>query len=301
MRMGYFEEGDCTLRLKIDMKHENPNMKDPCAYRVRYTAHPHSGDKWCIYPTYDYTHCIVDSLENVTHSLCTLEFEIRRESYFWLLDALNIYRPNVWEYSRLNISNTVTSKRKLEALITKGLIRGWDDPRVHTIQGLRRKGYTPTIINKFCNSIGVARSGNENITSYRVLENEARKEFMATAPLTMAVTDGLLVKIVNFNEIDKAETEIPLYVADPSKGSQKYIIGSEVYIDKTDFSEEVRNDFFGLMPDKVSRFYYGPCIKVTDIVKTATGNIDHIKVALVANDKKAKIIHWVSKESAVPC
>jgi glutaminyl-tRNA synthetase len=113
MKQGYFDEGECTLRMKIDMKHENPNMKDPAAYRVRYVPHPHSGDKWCIYPTYDYTHCIVDSLENVTHSLCTLEFEIRRESYYWLLEALDIYRPNVWEYSRLNLSNTVTSKRKI--------------------------------------------------------------------------------------------------------------------------------------------------------------------------------------------
>jgi glutaminyl-tRNA synthetase len=133
MRQGYFDEGECTLRMKIDMKHENPNMKDPAAYRVRYVPHPHSGDKWCIYPTYDYTHCIVDSLENVTHSLCTLEFEIRRESYYWLLDALNIYRPNVWEYSRLNVSNTVTSKRKIQDLIDRGMITGWDDPRMHTI------------------------------------------------------------------------------------------------------------------------------------------------------------------------
>jgi len=145
-------------------------MKDPHAYRIRYTGHPHSGDKWCIYPTYDYTHCIVDSLENVTHSLCTLEFEIRRESYFWLLGALNLYRPNVWEYSRLNVSNTVTSKRKVEELVVNGDVRGWDDPRLHTIQGMRRRGYTPSMINAFCEDIGVSRKGNENITDYRKIE-----------------------------------------------------------------------------------------------------------------------------------
>ena len=299
MKYGYFDENVCTLRMKIDMKHENPNMKDPCAYRVRFVPHPHSGDAWCIYPTYDYTHCIIDSLENVTHSLCTLEFEIRRESYYWLLDALDIYRPNVWEYSRLNISNTVTSKRKCEALINTGKITGWDDPRMHTIQGLRRKGYTPTIINKFCASIGVARNGNENITSTKVLEHVARQEFIKTAPLTMAVMDGVLVKIVNFSEVEKTEAEIPFYVVNAARGSQKYKVGEEVYIDRCDFSAEPRADFFGLQPDKVTRLYYGPCIKIVEVVKTSSGDVDHIKVTRVPDDKKAKIIQWVTKSESV--
>lgn len=191
MRVGYFDEGHCTLRLKIDMTHDNPNMRDPCAYRVRYTPHPHTGDMWCIYPTYDYTHCIVDSLENITYSLCTLEFEIRRESYFWLLEALDIWRPNVWEYSRLNITNTVTSKRKLQLLIDRGIITGWDDPRIHSIQALRRKGYTPSMINAFCEDIGVSRKGNENFTDYRKLEHFARLELDESAQRTFGVTDAL--------------------------------------------------------------------------------------------------------------
>lgn len=141
MRQGRFEEKECCLRMKIDMKHNNPCMRDPVAYRIKYVPHPHAGNKWCIYPTYDYTHCLNDSLENVTHSLCTLEFEIRRDSYYWLLEALDLYRPFVWEYSRLNLSRNVLSKRKLTQLVVGKYVRGWDDPRLLTINGLRRKGY----------------------------------------------------------------------------------------------------------------------------------------------------------------
>ena len=140
MRRGFYEEGKVSLRLKIDPSHKNSTMRDPVAYRIKYTAHPHVGDKWCIYPVYDFTHCINDSLENITHSLCTLEFEIRRELYYWILEQLNLYRPFVWEYSRLNISNTVLSKRKLHKLIFDGIIKNWDDPRIHTLNGLRRRG-----------------------------------------------------------------------------------------------------------------------------------------------------------------
>ena len=140
MRRGLYEEGSVSLRLKIDPTHKNPTMRDPVAYRIKYTAHPHVGDKWCIYPVYDFTHCINDSLENITHSLCTLEFEVRRELYYWILEQLNLYRPFVWEYSRLNISNTVLSKRKLHKLVLEGIVKGWDDPRIHTLNGLRRRG-----------------------------------------------------------------------------------------------------------------------------------------------------------------
>ena len=140
MKMGFFEEGKAMLRLKIDMSHKNTTMRDPVAYRIKYTAHPHAGDKWCIYPTYDFTHCLCDSIENITHSCCTLEFEIRRELYYWILEALNIYRPYVWEFSRLNVSNNVVSKRKLQALVFEKIVDGWDDPRLITIYGLRRRG-----------------------------------------------------------------------------------------------------------------------------------------------------------------
>lgn len=140
MKMGLFEEGKAMLRLKIDYKHVNPTMRDPVAYRIKYAPHPHAGDKWCIYPMYDYTHCICDSLENITHSLCTLEFEVRRDLYYWVLEQLELYRPFVWEYSRLNISNTVLSKRKLHRLVFESKVDGWDDPRILTLNGLRRRG-----------------------------------------------------------------------------------------------------------------------------------------------------------------
>lgn len=164
MRQGRFVENECCLRMKIDMTHDNPNLRDPVAYRIRYHPHPHAGSKWCIYPTYDYTHCIHDSLENITHSLCTLEFETRRESYYWLLEALDLYRPNVWEYSRLNLTYTVLSKRKLEKLVISKAVEGWEDPRMPTILGQRRRGYTPSMLNAFCKEIGVSNNGNDKIT-----------------------------------------------------------------------------------------------------------------------------------------
>ena len=217
MRQGRFDEGECTLRWKGDMQHENPNMRDFAAYRIRYTPHPHSGDDWCIYPTYDYTHCLVDSLENVTHSLCTLEFEIRRESYFQLLKDCELYKPNVWEYSRLNMTNSVVSKRKIEALVNAGTVNGWNDPRLMTLEGLRRRGYTPSMINDFCASLGVARKGNENFTSIKKLEHFARTELDRTAPRTFCVLDPLEVEIVNFASLTKTKFEAPLF---PAKNDQ---------------------------------------------------------------------------------
>jgi glutaminyl-tRNA synthetase len=202
MRQGRYAEGECSLRVKMDMQHVNPCMRDFVAYRIRYTPHPHSGDAWCIYPTYDYTHCIVDSIENITHSLCTLEFEVRRESYFQLLKDCDIYKPYVWEYSRLNVSNTVLSKRKIEELVTKGHCANWNDPRLLTLEGLRRRGYTPSMINDFCAHLGVARKGNENITSIKLLEKFARTELDRLAPRTFGVMEPILLEITN---LDKAK------------------------------------------------------------------------------------------------
>jgi glutaminyl-tRNA synthetase len=239
MKEGRFEEGECSLRMKMNMQHDNPCMRDTIAYRIQYKPHPHSGDKWCIYPTYDYTHCIVDSLENITHSLCTLEFEIRRESYFWLLKELDLYKPIVWEYSRLNISNTVLSKRKIETLVTKNIICGWDDPNILTLEGLKRRGYTPSILNDFCHHIGVARKGNENLTDIKLLEFFARKELDRDAPRTFGVSDPVLLEIVNFDEVspEHKSVEAPLFPADKTKGTQTYELQKYVYIDQDDFSE----------------------------------------------------------------
>lgn len=167
MRKGKYASGAAVLRMKMDMTSPNPNMWDQVAYRIKYVPHPHAGDVWCIYPTYDFTHCIIDSLEHIDYSICTLEFESRRESYYWVLEALGLYRPKVYEMSRLNVAYTVLSKRKLLKLVTNGYMRGWDDPRMPTIKGLRRRGYTPEIMNTFCREIGVTR--NENTVQYEKL------------------------------------------------------------------------------------------------------------------------------------
>nr|XP_019704988.1 glutamine--tRNA ligase isoform X2 [Elaeis guineensis] len=198
MKQGLIEEGKATLRMKQDMQSENKNMYDLIAYRIKFTPHPRAGDKWCIYPSYDYAHCIVDSLENITHSLCTLEFEIRRPSYYWLLVALGLYQPYVWEYSRLNISNTVMSKRKLNHLVTGKWVDGWDDPRLMTLAGLRRRGVSATSINAFIRGIGITRSDNSMIRVDR-LEYHIREELNKTAPRTMVVLHPLKVVITNLD------------------------------------------------------------------------------------------------------
>ncbi|GFH28877.1 uncharacterized protein HaLaN_27440, partial [Haematococcus lacustris] len=180
-----------TLRMKMDHKNNNYNMFDLIAYRIKYVEHPHAGAKWCIYPSYDYTHCIVDSLENISHSLCTLEFETRRASYFWLLEVLGLYKPHVWEYSRLNITNTVMSKRKLNKLVTAGFVNGWDDPRLLTLSGLRRRGVTAAAINSFCREIGISRT--ENIIHMHKLEHLIRADLDATSPRVLAVLRPLKV------------------------------------------------------------------------------------------------------------
>lgn len=302
MRQGRFAEGECSLRMKMDMQHDNPCMRDTVAYRIRYTAHPHSGDKWCIYPTYDYTHCLVDSYENITHSLCTLEFEIRRESYYQLLKDLDVYQPFVWEYSRMNISNTVLSKRKIEKLIETGRCSGWDDPRLHTIQGLRRRGYTPTVINKFCAKIGVARSGNENLTSYKKLEFYAREELNATAPRTFAVLDPIEIEIVNFDAIQEREIEQPIFPDDKSKGSQILKLTPSIYVDKSDFSAEVKKGYYGIMPGQPVILRYGPKIILERVVTNAAGEVEKVLVKAVPEyaEKIKGVIHWVSKDHSIP-
>jgi len=212
-------------------------MRDFVAYRIRFVNHPHAGDKWCIYPTYDFTHCIVDSIENITHSLCTLEFEIRRESYYELLKDCDLYKPFVWEYSRLNISNTVLSKRKIEELVNDRLVDGWADPRLLTLQGLRRRGYTASMINNFCEHIGVARKGNENITSIKLLEKFARTELDAHAPRTFGVMEPILVEIVNFDAVKDKKLTVDLFPGKPEKGTRNYTVTKNVYIEADDFSE----------------------------------------------------------------
>ena len=303
MKQGRFEENECCLRMKIDMQHVNPCMRDPVAFRIRYHPHPHSGDKWCVYPTYDYTHCINDSLEYITHSLCTLEFEVRRDSYYWLLEALDLYRPYVWEYSRLNITYNVLSKRKLQILVEDGHVRGWDDPRLLTLEGLKRRGYTPSILDSFCAEIGVARKGNENFTSMKLLEYHARQELDITAPRTFAVCEPILLEIVNLEEVKPEETKIesPIFPMNLYKGTQTYNLTANVFIERDDFEEVDRKGFFGLTPTQMVRLRYGPVVKLEEIVKDQSGNILKLKVrAIPEHPEKLKgVIQWVSKEHSV--
>ena len=297
MRQGRFEEKEKCLRLKIDMKHDNPCMRDPVAYRIKYVPHPHAGDKWCIYPTYDFTHCLNDSLENITHSLCTLEFEIRRDSYYWLLEAAHMYRPFVWEFSRLNVTHIVVSKRKLIQLVTSHTTNGWDDPRMPTINGLRRRGYTADSINKFVDSVGVTRRGNENIISIKLLENAIKTDLDTKAPRTMSVINPLKVVLTNLNENVVIDT--PLFPKLKEKGGvRKVTLTKTIFIESNDFKEKVDNSkkpFFGLTPEQEVGLKYAGAIKLTEIKKDPNGKILELHCTYDSSPKKTSgRIHWIS-------
>ena len=299
MRQGRFEEKECCLRMKIDMKHNNPCMRDPVAYRIKYVPHPHAGDKWCIYPTYDFTHCLNDSLENITHSLCTLEFEIRRDSYYWLLEAAEMYRPFVWEYSRLNVTHIVVSKRKLLQLVTSHTVNGWDDPRMPTINGLRRRGYTADAINNFVDTIGVTRRGNENIISIKLLENTVKSDLDKKAPRTMAVIEPIKVNIVNLKEDLSIDT--PLFPKlKESGGVRKVNLTKNIFIERIDFKEEDDKDFNGLTPNQEVGLKYAGVLKLEEIKKNKEGVVTELLCSYSNENKKTKgRIHWISDKDYV--
>eukprot|EP00461_Guttulinopsis_vulgaris_P002577 UN02578 len=232
MKNGLCKENECTLRMKGDLTSPNPNMWDTVFYRVRYTPHPHTGNKWCIYPTYDYTHCIIDSLEDITYSMCTLEFEIRRESYFWLLHELDLYKPKVWEYSRLNITHNVLSKRRLRSLVMDGHVNGWDDPRLLTINGLRRRGFTGEIINKFIKAIGISRSAT--LVPMERLNGVARDHLNTVAPRVMAVVDPIKVTMTNVDNDFFLKYEQQDLPSNPEK-KHTITLSKEFYIEAEDF------------------------------------------------------------------
>lgn len=234
MKLGYYKENEVCLRAKIDYKNPNPTLRDPAIYRIRYTSHPHAKDNWCIYPLYDYTHCICDSVEGISHSCCTLEFEVRRDLYYWFLKELNLYKPFVWEFSRLNISNTVLSKRRLHHLVFEKIVDGWDDPRILTLNGLRRRGYTADSINAFCDLISVTRRGNENVIGMHVLESCVRKDLDVKANRTMAILDPILAIIDNVQDNFSEVLEVPLIPRAPEKGSRKILLTKKIYLDKSD-------------------------------------------------------------------
>lgn len=295
MRKGMYGEGEATLRMKIDMKHPNLAMRDPVAYRVLHTEHPHVGDKWCVYPSYDYTHCVVDSLEWVTHSLCTLEFEIRRDSYYWLLEALDLYRPFVWESARLNLEYTVMSKRKLKELVEGKYVRGWDDPRMPTLAGMRRRGYTAEAMNRFCAAIGVSRSAN--MIGMHVLEHWVRSEHDSNAKRVLAVLRPLRVTIANFRGDERLC--VAYHPKDNSMGSREVRLAKTVFIERTDFRMEDEKGYYGLAPGKSAMLRYAYPIKVLDVNCEPDGEPKELIVEM-DYDKSVKpkgVLHWVADGS----
>ncbi|XP_008795989.2 glutamine--tRNA ligase [Phoenix dactylifera] len=303
MKRGLIDEGKATLRMKQDMQGDNKNMNDLVAYRIKFTPHPHAGDKWCIYPSYDYAHCIVDSLENITHSLCTLEFEIRRPSYYWLLVALGLYQPYVWEYSRLNISNTVMSKRKLNRLVTEKWVDGWDDPRLMTLAGLRRRGVSSTSINAFVRGIGITRSDNSMIRFDR-LEYHIREELNKTVPRTMVVLHPLKVVITNLDSGSTMYLDAKMWPDAPSDDVSSFYkvpFTKVVYIERSDFRLKDSKDYYGLAPGKSVLLRYAFPIKCTEVI--CGDNADNIVEIRAEYDpsKKTKpkgVLHWVAQPSS---
>ena len=270
MRAGEFEDGSRVLRAKIDMASGNLNMRDPVIYRILRAEHHRTGDKWCIYPMYDFAHCLSDSLEGITHSICTLEFEDHRPLYDWFLDELNVHHPQQIEFARLNLSYTVMSKRKLAELVEQGHVTGWDDPRMPTLSGLRRRGYTPESIRNFCERIGVAK--RDSMVDIALLEHCIREDLNQHAPRVMGVLRPLRVVIDNYPEDQIEELDGPYHPEDSSMGSRKLPFSRVLYIERDDFREDPPKKFFRLSLGREVRLRYAYYIKCTRVVKDEQTN-----------------------------
>ena len=316
MRAGEFKEGDYTLRAKIDMASPNMTMRDPILYRIRYAHHYRAGDKWCIYPMYDFTHCISDALEGITHSLCTLEFQDNRALYDWVLENITIEKTNLGEvgkpmprqieFGRSNLEYSIASKRKLIQLVTEGHVDGWDDPRLTTLDGLRRRGYTPQSIKDFCVEIGLTKK--DSVIEMTVLENAIRHDLEATAKRVFGVLKPLKIVITNYPENHKESFTVKNHPKDESMGTRELPFGPEVYIEQDDFMLEPTEDFFRLGPGREVRLRYGYAITCNEVVQDDAGNVIELKCTYDPETAKGKtpdgrkikgIIHWVSAAHAV--
>jgi glutaminyl-tRNA synthetase len=308
MRAGEFPDGSKTLRARIDMSHPNLLMRDPVLYRVRRAHHYRTGDEWLIYPTYDWAHGQSDSIEGVTHSICTLEFEVHRPLYDWLLDQLGVHHPQQIEFARLSVSHTVLSKRKLLELVKEGRVSGWDDPRMPTISGLRRRGYTPQAIRTFCDLIGVAKANS--IVDMALLEDCVREDLNKRVPRVMGVLRPLRVVISNYPEDKTEELEAVNNPEDAGMGTRKVPFSKVLYIEREDFMEDPPKKFFRLAPGREVRLRYAYFIKCVDVVKDpGSGEIIELictyDPATRGGDspdgRKVKAtLHWVSAAHAVP-
>jgi len=302
MREGEFSDGSRTLRAKIDMASPNLNMRDPVMYRILRATHHRTGDQWCIYPTYDFAHGQSDSIEGITHSICTLEFEDHRPLYDWFLDQLTIHHPQQIEFARLNITYTVLSKRKLLQLVQHKHVTGWDDPRMPTLAGFRRRGYTPEAIRTFCERIGVAK--RNSVVDIAMLEHSLREDLNKRAPRVMAVLRPLRVVIENYPEDQVEELEAVNNPEDPSTGTRKVPFSRMLYIEQDDFREAPPKGFFRLSPGREVRLRYAYIIKCVDVVKDPqTGAVIELRCIYDAETKSASsqsnrkvkaTIHWVS-------
>ncbi len=308
MKAGEFEDGSRVLRAKIDMASPNMNMRDPTLYRIRHgVVHHQTGEEWCIYPMYDYTHPISDALEGITHSLCTLEFEDHRPLYDWVLDNITIdSHPQQIEFSRLNLQYTVVSKRKLTQLVNEQHVDGWDDPRMPTIAGLRRRGYTPSSIRTFCDRIGVTKA--DNSVEMGILEACIREDLDAGAPRAMAVLNPLKITLENFPEGEVEELDAPNHPKDESMGSRKLYFTREIYIDREDFREQANKKYKRLVSGGEVRLRNAYVIKAEEVIKDESGEIVELRCSydpdtLGANPEGRKVrgvIHWVSAERGIP-
>jgi len=306
MKAGEFEDGSRVLRAKIDMASPHMIMRDPLLYRIRHAAHYRAGDKWCIYPMYDFAHCLSDSIENITHSFCTLEFENNRPLYDWIINQLGGHHSQQIEFARLNLGHTVLSKRKLLELVEGGFVDGWDDPRMPTLCGLRRRGYTPQSIRNFCDRIGIAKYNS--IIDMVVLENSIREELNKTALRAMAVLRPLKVVIVNYPKGKAEETEAINNPEDSGMGTRKIPFSGELYIERDDFREEPPKKFFRLAPGREVRLRYAYFIKCVDVIKDKkTGRIKELHCTYdpktrggdSPDGRKVKAtLHWVSAPHA---
>ncbi len=300
MKAGKYAEGEKVLRAKIDMAHPNMMFRDPLLYRIKFAHHHRTGDKWCIYPMYDFTHGQCDSIEHITHSICTLEFDVHRPLYDWFIETLGIYPSHQYEFARLNLTYTLMSKRKLLELVQKGLVSGWDDPRMPTLCGVRRRGYTAEALRMFCEKIGVSK--RDQLMDIQLLEWCVRQDLNARSNRYMVVQDPVKVTLTNYPEGQVEWFDCPLNPADPEGATRRVPFSRELYIDRADFMEEAPKKFFRLKPDGEVRLKYTYIIKCNEVVKNADGEIVELKCTYDPSTHPTTgewrsvkgTIHWVS-------
>ena len=307
MKQGEFPDGAKTLRAKIDMASPNLNMRDPVLYRIVHASHHRTGDDWCIYPMYDYAHCLEDSIEKITHSICTLEFEDHRPLYDWILDALEVFHPQQIEFARLNLTYTVMSKRKLLQLVREGFVSGWDDPRMPTLSGMRRRGYTPEAIREFVDIVGVSKANS--IVDVELLEHVLRDDLNEKARRVMAVLDPLRVVIENYPADQEESFEVPYFPGDRAESPTRMVpFSREIYIERSDFMEDPPKKFYRLAPGAEVRLMNAYYITCTDVIKDERGQVVELRASydpdsrggMSSDGRKVRgTLHWVSARHAL--